>query len=98
MNKLWYVFGLLFLLAGIALMGWLCVYVMLYGGIMAAVSNWGVNESAVVWGVIRAFLCELGLIPGAIVAIIGKSMLAWGILQTAHERMFASFGRLGRRR
>jgi len=97
MNKLWYVFGLLFLFGGVVLMGWLSVYVMLYGGIMAAISNWGVENSLVVWGIIRAFLFELGLIPGALVVLIGNAMLAWGVAQTSLKNTYKRFGQLGRR-
>jgi len=49
------IFGILF---GI----WLCLYVMLYGGIMQAINNWGIDNSAVVWGIIRAIFFEMGAI------------------------------------
>ena len=97
MNKLWYLFGIVFILGGLFLWGWLSIYVMLYGGIMSAVNAWGVCNSTVVWGIIRAVFFELGLIPGVFVMTIGKAMLVYGAAQTASKRLYSRFGRLGRR-
>lgn len=55
---------------------WLCVWVMLYGGIMQAIENWGINNSAVVWGIIKAIFFEVGLIPAYIGVIIGLKVLS----------------------
>lgn len=63
--------GLALVVFGIALMIWLALYVMLYGGIRQAINCWGVNNSAVVWGIIRAVLCEIGVIPGYLVVLFG---------------------------
>ena len=95
MNKLWYIFGIALLLGGLALLGWLSIYVMLYGEIMAAVTNWGVSNSAVVWGIIRAIFFEFGMIPGAFLMLIGKSMLAFGWVSGMSRRtLLRRFGRL----
>lgn len=67
--------GFVLILGGIALSIWLCLVVMLYGGIMQAVNCWGTNNSAVVWGIIRAVLCEVGLLPGYFLVIIGVQQL-----------------------
>ena len=56
--------GLILIIIGIALILYLALYVMLYGGIMAAIDNWGANNSAVVWGIIRAIFAEFGVLPG----------------------------------
>lgn len=58
-------------LAGIAFGVYLCLYVMLYGGIMQAVENWGIDNSKVVWGIIRAVLFEVGIIPAYIIGFLG---------------------------
>lgn len=70
------VFGILLMVGGIAFGVWLCIWVMLYGGIMQAVENWGVSNSAVVWGIIRAVLCRFGLIPGWLIAWTGAEVVA----------------------
>jgi len=67
------IIGLLLVIAAIALGFWLSICVMLYGGIMSAITNWGVNNSAVVWGIIRAVFFELGFIPAYILGAIGVS-------------------------
>ena len=97
MNKLLYLLGLVLLLGGLAFLGWLSIYVMLYGGIMAAINAWGVCNSTVVWGIIRAIFFELGMIPGAMVMLIGKGVLVFAAANTTRKRMFSQFGRLGRR-
>lgn len=66
--------GVTLILAGVSLAGYLGIYLMLYGGIMGAITGWGVNNSAVVWGIIRAVLFEFGLVPG-ILLISGA--VAW---------------------
>ena len=60
---------------GILLFIWIPFVVMLYGGILQAVENWGVNNSAVVWGIIRAVCCEIGIIPGWVLIFIGTKTL-----------------------
>jgi len=91
MRKFAVIFGLLLILGGIGLVFWLGIYVMLYGGIMAAVTNWGVNNSAVVWGIIRAVFFELGMIPGFIVVLVGKASIAYGCMsrmeRALHDRL-----------
>ncbi len=63
--------GLLVFILGMVLLLYIPLVWMLYGGITQAVENWGVNNSAVVWGVIRAVLCEVGAIPGGILVVTG---------------------------
>ena len=70
------VIGLVLIVGGIALGVWLGLYVMLYGGIMAAINNWGVDNSAVVWGVIRAWFSGLGAIPAYFGVLMGGLMLS----------------------
>ena len=65
------IFAVIMVLGGLALAAWLSIYVMLYGGIMAAIDNWGSDTGATVWGIIRAVLFECGLIPGYILIAIG---------------------------
>ena len=65
----------LLIIIGIILLFWIPLVWMLYGGIMQAIENWGVNNSAVVWGVIRAVLCEAGIIPGWLFIITGIALL-----------------------
>ena len=69
------VFSLTAIIAGIVMAIWLPLVVMLYGGIMQAIENWGINNSAVVWGIIRAVLCEFGAIPGGLLIIAGIGVL-----------------------
>jgi len=95
MRKFAVIFGLLLILGGIGLMFWLGIYVMLYGGIMAAVTNWGVCNSAVVWGIIRTIFFEMGMIPGFIVVLVGKASIAYGCMSPM-ERALSQFGRLRR--
>jgi len=52
--------GILLLIIGIAAGAFVAIYIMLYGGIMAILGNWGTNNSAVVWGFIRAIFFEIG--------------------------------------
>ena len=63
--------SLLMIVVGAVSMVYLALYVMLYGRIMAAINNWGKNNSAVVWGIIRAVLFECGATPGLVVCYIG---------------------------
>lgn len=67
--------GILIFILGVILLVYIPLVWMLYGGIMQAIENWGVNNSAVVWGVIRAVLCEAGVIPGWLLIIIGLGIL-----------------------
>jgi len=63
--------GTLLILIAIALGLYLTIDVMLYRGIMQAINNWGINSSKVVWGIIRAILFEMGVIPSVIIGTIG---------------------------
>lgn len=69
-------FGLLLIIIGIVLGMWLGVVVMLYGGIMQVVTNWNVDTSLVVWGIIRAIFFEIGLYIGWFVVLIGAAIVA----------------------
>jgi len=69
------VVGCVMIVAAVALGIWLALFVMLYGGIMQAITNWGVSNSAVVWGIIRAVFFELGAIPAWLVALCGFFVL-----------------------
>ena len=79
MNDLqeWYkvVVGLILIIASIAVGIWLCLWVMLYGGIMQAIENWGINNSAVVWGIIKAIFFEVGMIPAYFGILLGMTLL-----------------------
>ncbi|KKK74457.1 hypothetical protein LCGC14_2883560, partial [marine sediment metagenome] len=55
--------GVVLIVASIVFGIWLCLWVMLYGGITQAVENSQVNNSAVVWGIIRAIFFGIGIIP-----------------------------------
>ncbi len=63
--------GVLIIILGIITLVYIPLVWMLYGGIMQAIENWGVNNSAVVWGVIKAVMCEVGILPGWLLIIIG---------------------------
>lgn len=69
------IFGLIFVFGGITLAIWLGFVVMLYGGIMAAVNNFSTDNSAVVWGIIRAVFFMAGIALGAIFIKIGVDWL-----------------------
>lgn len=68
-------FGIVIIIIGIVVAIWLSLYVMLYGGIMQAVSCWGSDDSAVVWGIIRAVLSGVGVVPGYLLIFIGARWL-----------------------
>lgn len=67
--------GVCIIVFGWALALWLGLYVMLYGGIMSAVENWGVNNSAVVWGIIRAVFFEVSFLIAWFLTAIGAGVL-----------------------
>lgn len=67
--------GLVLIAASVIFSIWLCLWVMLYGGIMQAVENFQVNNSAVVWGIIRAIFAGIGAIPAYIGIFIGMLLL-----------------------
>lgn len=69
------IMAIILILASIALGIWLCLWVLLYGGIMQAVENFGTNNSAVVWGIIKAIFSTVGMIPTYIGVAIGYTML-----------------------
>lgn len=61
------------ILLGIGLGLYLGIYVLLYGGIMQVINNIDpLNKSQLVWGIIRALLCELGAIPVYLGIVIGS--------------------------
>lgn len=63
--------GISLIVVGVILGIYVSFWVMLYGGIMQAINNWDVDNSAVVWGIIRAVFFELGGLPGTLLAVIG---------------------------
>ncbi len=63
--------GILIIILGIVALVYIPLVWMLYGGILQAIENWGVNNSAVAWGVIRAVLCEAGILPGWLPILLG---------------------------
>ena len=65
------VLGVIVIAAAVILGAWLSIWIMLYGGIMQAIENFGVDNSAVVWGIIRAVFFSLGAIPGYVLGLIG---------------------------
>ncbi len=67
--------GFALILGAIVLGFYLCIVVMLYRGIMQAVENWGINNSLVVWGIIRAVFFEIGAIPSYIMIVIGSVLM-----------------------
>ena len=66
--------GVFVILVAIALGIWLVLWVMLYGGIMQAITNWGTDNYAVVWGIIRAVFFELGVLPAYLLASVGIAL------------------------
>lgn len=79
MKNLWECYkpwiGLLLIITSVVFSIWLCFWVMLYGGIMQGLENWGVNNSAVAWGIIKAVFCGLGMIPAYIGVTVGWVLL-----------------------
>ncbi len=69
--------GIVLIVTSIIFSIWLCFWVMLYGGIMQAVENFQVNNSAVVWGIIRAILSGAGMIPAYIGIVIGLTLIEY---------------------
>lgn len=65
------IIGLILIIASIVFGVWLGLWIMLYGGIMQAIENWGIDNSAVVWGIIRAVFSQLGAIPAYFGIFIG---------------------------
>ncbi len=63
--------GIVLMCGGFAFAIWLPLWAMLYGGIMQAIDNWGVDNGAVVRGIIRAVLFEVGVVPGYLAILIG---------------------------
>lgn len=62
-------------LLGFGLGLYLGIYVLLYGGIMQVINNIDpLNKSQLIWGIIRALFCELGIIPVYIGMVIGSSI------------------------
>jgi hypothetical protein len=71
MKALLAILGVLLIVGAIGLGVWLCLYVLLYGGIMQAINNWGVDTPAVVWGIIRAVFFQMGAIPAYLMGLLG---------------------------
>lgn len=71
-----FLIGLLFVVIGIVLVVYLPLVYLLYGGIMQAVSNWGLDNSLVVWGILRVVFFEFGVVPGFILIAVGMSLLS----------------------
>lgn len=69
-DQMKFVIGILLIIAAVILGFWLSLRVLLYGGIMQAVDNWGVDNGAVVWGIIKAWCCWAGIIPSYILGFI----------------------------
>ena len=69
------IIGLLLLILGVFVMAWFPFVYLLYGGIMQAVENWGVDNALVVTGILKAVLFELGMIPGWILLALGGACL-----------------------
>lgn len=69
------IIGLLLVVGGIIIAVYLVFWYMLYGGIMQAINNWDSNNSLVVWGIIKAVMCEVGLIPGYLSILLGMCLL-----------------------
>ncbi len=68
--------GFLLIVVGIAAGVYLPLVFMLYGGIMQAIENWGLNNSLVVWGIIRAIFFEFGFFPACILVVVGYGLLS----------------------
>lgn len=66
--------GCIAILIGLALGVYVGIYVMLYGGIMAALNNWGVDNGAVVCGILRAIFFEWGIVAGVIVGVLAAAI------------------------
>ena len=65
-------FGILLILLGIALGGYLALYLMLYGGICQIIDGLNpVMAKDIALGVIRVLFSELGIIPGYILGYWG---------------------------
>jgi len=67
--------GVIMFFGGIYLAGWLGIYKMLYGGITQAVNCWGINNSDVVWGIIKAVFFEFGIFAGIIICMMGIALI-----------------------
>ncbi len=63
--------GVILIVAGLFLAAYLSLYVLLYGGIMQALNNWGGDNSEIAWGIIKAVLSGLGVVPGYLLAALG---------------------------
>ena len=63
------------IIGGIIFAAWLSLFYLLYGGIMQAINSWGVSNTDVVWGIIKAVFFECGLIPGYLAVLLGIAAL-----------------------
>ena len=69
------VFGILLITLGIALMLYLVIYVMLYGGIVQIINNINpLNGGNIAIGILRIIFCEITIIPGYIIFVIGLKL------------------------
>lgn len=57
---------------------WFGVVFMLYGGIMQAVNNWGIDNSLVVWGILRAIFCNTAVLLGWAGVVLGMVVTGFG--------------------
>ena len=70
------VFGFLLIILGIALGGYLTLYVMLYGGICQIID--AINPLVakdIAMGIIKVLFCEIGIIPGYLLAYLGAILM-----------------------
>ncbi len=69
------VFGILLITLGIALMLYLVIYVMLYGGIVQIINNINpLNGGNIAIGILRIIFCSAAIIPGYIIFVIGLKL------------------------
>lgn len=71
MKSLLLILGILMIIGAVVLGVWLCIWVMLYGGIMQTVNNWGIDTSKVIWGIIKACFFQVGAIPAYLLGLLG---------------------------
>ena len=67
--------GVFLIFAGFAFGLWLCLYVMLYGGIMEAITHWGTDHSAVVWGIMMVVFCPITGLPAYVLIVCGLALI-----------------------
>lgn len=66
------ILGFIFILGGIGLGAYLCLYLMLYGGICQIIDSINpVVAKGIALGIIKVLCCELGVMPGYILVYLG---------------------------